>query len=143
MKRRNQRRAFTLLEVLMVIVILGVLAAIIVPQFASTGDKARVDLTTQQVNSGLATPLDLFKTHCGRYPTTDEGLAALLQKPDDEDVAAKWGGPYIKKPAKDAWNHDLIYQSPGTYNENGYDLSSAGPNGAQGDDDDITNWEKT
>lgn len=136
------RSAFTLLEVLMVIVILGVLAALIVPQFGGTRDKAMVDATTIQVK-GLDNDLERFKMHCGRFPTTDEGLAALLEKPDDEEIAEKWGGPYLKAAPKDAWSQDLIYECPGQYNENGYDLSSKGPDKQEGTDDDITNWEKS
>ena len=146
MKRMNRaqvvRRAFTLLEVLMVIVILGVLAALIVPQFTGTRERAMVDTAKIQVSS-LDNDLERFKMHCGRFPTSDEGLAALLQKPDDEEIADKWAGPYVKKAPKDPWGHDLIYECPGRYNEDSYDLSSAGPNGQEGDDDDITNWEKT
>lgn len=140
---RRRARGFTLLEVLMVIVILGVLAAVIVPNFISTGDKARKDLAREQVTSGLATQLELFRTHTGRYPTTEEGLAALLTKPDDETIAEKWGGPYVKKTPKDPWGHELIYRAPGEYNADGFDLSSAGPDGVPGNDDDVTNWERT
>jgi general secretion pathway protein G len=136
------RSAFTLLEVLMVIVILGILAALIVPQFGGTQLKAEKDLTKAQIDA-LGNDLERFRLHCGRYPTSDEGLAALLQAPDDEDLAERWGGPYLKKEPRDAWGHELIYESPGQYNEESYDLSSPGPNGQEGDDDDITNWEKT
>ena len=142
--RLARRRAFTLLEVLMVIVILGVLAALIVPQFAGTGVRARIDLTRTQVTSALSTPLELFKNHTGRYPTTDEGLIVLLEQPDDEEIAEKWSGPYVKSASslKDAWDNELIYSAPGEFNESSYDLSSPGPNEIEGDDDDITNWEK-
>ena len=109
--QRRRKRAFTLLEVLMVIVILGVLAALIIPQFGGTQDRANRDLTQALVKSGLATPLELFKTHCGRYPTTEEGLAVLLQPPSDEELAKKWAGPYVKKgQLQDAWGHELIYK---------------------------------
>lgn len=139
---RSRRRAFTLLEVLMVIVILGVLAALIVPQFAGTQDRANIDLTRNMINGTLSNQLELFKTHCGRYPTSDEGLNSLLNKPDDEELASKWGGPYLKEPAKDAWGRELQYESPGQVNESSFDLSSSGRNGKFGDDDDITNWQK-
>jgi general secretion pathway protein G len=139
--RRN--RAFTLFEVLMVIVILGVLAALVIPQFTGTGERARMDLTKSLVETNLKTSLELFKTHTGRYPSTEEGLAVLVQRPDDEEIAAKWAGPYTeKREFKDAWGRELIYRSPGEYNEESYDLSSPGPNGQAGDDDDITNWQK-
>jgi general secretion pathway protein G len=141
-RTRVVRHAFTLLEVLMVIVILGVLAALIVPQFTGTRERAMTDTAKIQI-AGLDSDLERFKIHCGRFPTSDEGLAALLEKPDDEGIAEKWAGPYLKKAPKDPWGHDLIYVCPGEVNENGYDLSSAGPNGQEGDDDDITNWEKT
>lgn len=141
-RRRTAARAFTLLEVLIVILILGILAAAIAPQFMGTAEKAKKDITRSQIDS-LKSQLNLFRTHCGRYPTTDEGLAALVVQPDDEALEGKWAGPYLDKTPKDAWGHDLIYESPGTYNEDSYDLSSAGPNGTPGDDDDITNWEKT
>lgn len=141
-RKAVRRGAFTLLEVLMVIVILGVLAALIVPQFAGTQKRAEIDLTRTQIKT-LASDLERFKLHVGRYPTSDEGLAALLTKPDDEEAAAKWAGPYIKQPAKDAWQRDLRYESPGRYNEDSYDLWSLGPDGQDGTDDDITNWEKS
>ena len=139
----RRRRAFTLLEVLMVIVILGILAALIVPQFMGTGEKARIDLTGVKIKS-LNSQLETFRMHCSRLPTTEEGLEVLLTKPDDETLEGKWAGPYLQGGIpRDAWNRELRYEYPGTYNETGYDLSSAGPNGQFGDDDDITNWEKT
>lgn len=141
---RRRRRGFTLFEVLMVIVILGVLAAIIVPQFTGAGERAKEDLTRQQVTAGLVTPLELFKTHCGRYPTTDEGLKALFERPDNEEIKDKWAGPYVKTAElRDGWGHELRYQSPGQYNTDGFDLSSGGRNGQFGDEDDIGNWKTT
>lgn len=141
-KRRRRRAAFTLLEVLIVILILGILAATIAPRFFGTQQKAQIDMTRSQIH-GLKSQLDLFQLHCGRYPTSDEGLAALLARPDDEALEGRWAGPYLDKAPKDAWGRDLMYESPGTYNEGGYDLSSPGPDGQPGNEDDITNWEKT
>lgn len=141
-RRRQRRSAFTLLEVLMVIVILGILAAVIVPNLVGTGEKAKRDLTASQI-SGLGTSLDTFQMHCGRYPTSDEGLAALMVQPDDETLEGKWAGPYLKRAPKDAWGRDLQYEFPGEFNTNSYDLSSAGPDGEFGGEDDIANWEKT
>lgn len=138
---RSRRRAFTLLEVLMVIVILGVLAALIVPQFTGTERKAKIDLTSGQINGELSSKLELFKMHCGRYPTTEEGLTALINKPDDEEISSKWGGPYVKD-VKDAWGRELKFESPGQVNETSFDISSSGPDGKFGNDDDITNWQK-
>lgn len=142
-KAKSRRRAFTLLEVLMVILILGLLVALIVPSFMGTGEKAKQDLTKQQVES-LRSQMELFRMHCGRFPTTSEGLAALLKAPDDEALKGKWAGPYLStgQVPKDAWQHELKYESPGQYNQDSYDLSSSGPNGQFGDQDDITNWTK-
>lgn len=136
-RRRAVRRAFTLLEVLMVIVILGILAAIIVPQFGGTQEKAKIDLTRTQIQQ-LGSDLERFKLHCGSYPRE---LGDLLTKPEGDEFK-EWAGPYIKAPAKDAWSRPLNYKFPGEYNQNGYDLWSSGPNGQAGDADDIANWEK-
>jgi general secretion pathway protein G len=141
-RARVVRTAFTLLEVLMVIVILGILAALIVPQFSGTRKRAMVDATKIQI-AGLDSDLERFRLHCGRYPTSDEGLAALLEQPDDEELEERWAGPYIKKAPRDAWGHDLYYESPGEYNEDSYDLYSAGPDAEPGTEDDIKNWEDT
>jgi general secretion pathway protein G len=139
------RQAFTLLEVLMVVVIIGILAALVVPNFFGASEDARIRLSKALIESGINGTLDLYRLHMGQYPTTDEGLAALVERPDDDELAEKWAGPYVKDGSKikDAWGHDLIYESPGQYNENSYDLSSPGPDGQEGTDDDITNWEKT
>lgn len=141
--RGRVRAAFTLLEVLMVIVILGVLAALIIPQFAGTKDKADRDLTLAQINS-LSSDLERFKLHCSRYPTQEEGgLSLLLNKPTSEDLADKWGGPYIKKLPRDTWGKELGYRAPGQYNQDTFDLWSYGKDGQDGTEDDIKNWEST
>jgi len=139
------RRAFTLLEVLMVIVILGLLVAFVAPALFATGEKAKVDLTKAAVDSGFGNALSLYRMAMNHYPTDEEGgLKALYEKPSDEEAAKKWAGPYIEKPEnlKDAWGHEYIYKCPGQYNEQGYDLSSPGPDGKEGSDDDIVNWKK-
>lgn len=140
----RNRRGFTLLEVLMVIVIIGVLAAIIVPNFFGAQEGAKRDLTKAAVDTGLNGALDQFRMNCDRFPTSEEGLVALSVKPDSDELAEKWRGPYLKDGSKlkDAWGRDFIYVSPGQYNQNTYDLSSAGPDGRPGTDDDIVNWQR-
>ena len=144
-RRSRTSAAFTLLEVLMVVAIIGLLAAFVVPNLFTAREGARIDLTQALITSGLNGALDRYRLDMGNYPGDDEdGLMALIEPPDDEELAKKWRGPYLKsaKDLKDAWGNDLIYSFPGEYNEGGHDLSSAGPDGEEGTDDDITNWEK-
>lgn len=141
--RANRRKGFTLLEVLLVVGIIALLAAFVVPQFMNTQRGAEIDITQRMVEDGgsLATQLDLFRLNVGTYP---EELKELVEKPDDEVKAGKWRGPYIKSldKLKDAWGRDLNYKFPGEANEGAYDLWSAGPDGEEGNEDDITNWKK-
>lgn len=140
-RRLGRRRAFTLLEVLMVIVILGVLAALVAPRIMGSGEDAKKKATALQLKT-LEEQLERFKIECGRYPTESEGLNALLVKPDAEDIAEKWTGKYIKEAPNDAWGKAINYRVPGQYNADAVDLWSSGPNGTEGDDDDIKNWKQ-
>lgn len=144
-RRSVRRRGMSLMEVLIVIVILGVLAALVVPNFFGAQDKAMRDTALAQVRSGLNGSVELFRANCGRYPTTEEGLAALLTKPESEDIAEKWSGPYVKEGQipLDPWGRQYNYRSPGEYNRETYDLWSSGKNGQSGDDDDVVNWTKS
>ena len=101
-------------------------------------------LTRTLVRSGLSGALALFRLHCGRYPTTGEGLRALVERPTDEDVVPSWRGPYLRDAdtLKDAWGRELRYVCPGRHNQDSYDLSSTGPDGEPGTADDITNWDQ-
>ena len=139
MRMRNKRRAFTLLEVLMVVVILGVLAALVIPQFVDVGDKAKIS-TTESTIKGMRSVMETFRASVGRYPKT---LQELSTKPEDEREAKNWV-MLIKDPSelKDAWQYDLIYVSPGNVNKDSYDLSSPGPDHQPGTEDDITNWKR-
>ncbi len=142
----SRKRAFTLLEVLMVVVIIGLLAAFVGPQFFSAGDRAREDLAQAAVTSGLGGALDLYRVHMGTFPLSDEGgLQLLMEPPEDEELAEKWDGPYLKKATdlQDPWGVEWIYVYPGDINENSYDLSSAGPDKEPDTEDDIKNWQET
>lgn len=145
-RTRSRARGFTLLEVLMVVVIIGLLAAFVVPNFFGVQRDTEIKLAKAAIEGSLANALKMYRLNIGRYPTEEDGgLMALVQKPDNEELAAKWSGPYIEDAAKlkDPWGSDYVYQSPGRYNEGGFDLSSPGPDRQAGTDDDITNWKRT
>ena len=128
---------FTLIELLSVLIILTTLAAIVVPKFARRSEQARVTAARTDI-SNLEVALDAFEIDTGRFPTTAEGLQALLAPPAN---ALDWNGPYIKRGIPtDPWGSPYIYRYPGQYNTMGYDLSSLGPNGQEGGEDDIVNW---
>jgi general secretion pathway protein G len=135
--RRQQSRAFTLVEMLLVLVILATLAAIVYPKLAGRSEQARATAAQTQIAS-FSTALDAFEVDNGYYPKGKNGLMDLVQKPQ---AAQNWHGPYLKEIPQDPWGHDYIYDCPGRHNPSSYDLTSAGPNGRIGDDDDITNWQ--
>jgi general secretion pathway protein G len=135
---RQRKRAFTLVELLLVLVILGVLAAIVVPKFAGRSEQARVTAARTQI-SNFSMALDTFEVDNGYYPRGRDGLQALVQRPGD---APDWSGPYIESIPNDPWGNPYIYEYPGKNNPNGYDLMSMGPDGRAGSEDDITNWQQ-
>ncbi len=132
----NRRNGFTLIELLLVLVILAVLAALVVPKFTNRSEQARTTAARTDV-SNLEMALDAFEVDTGRFPSTDEGLGALVQPPPG---AQNWRGPYIKRGVpKDPWQNPYVYRYPGQHNTSGYDLTSLGPDGREGTDD-IDNW---
>ncbi len=138
--KRNLARqtGFTLIELLLVLVILATLAAIVTPKFAKRGQQAKITAAKTQI-SQLEVALDAFEIDVGRYPTTVEGLQALVTKPTSDSDG--WNGPYLSKGVpRDPWGGEYQYRYPGQKNQDGYDLSSYGPDYRQGGGDDITNW---
>jgi len=137
-RRAHLRRAFTLIELLLVLVILTVLASIVVPRFTKRSEQARETAASTDI-ANLEVALDAFEVDCGRYPTADEGgLRALLEQPP---TARGWRGPYLKKGLpKDPWGTPYIYRCPGQHNVDTYDLVSPGPDLQEGTADDINNW---
>jgi general secretion pathway protein G len=134
----NKACAFTLIELLLVLVILATLAAVVAPKFTKRSEQARITAAKTQI-AQFEVALDAFEIDVGRYPTTPEGLRALVEKPATD--ADGWLQPYIKRDVpKDPWGNEYVYRYPGQYNEDGYDLYSIGPDHRLGGDDDITNW---
>jgi general secretion pathway protein G len=135
MKRRdNIRRAFTLIELLLVLVILAVLAAVVVPRLTGRVESARRGGTISTI-SNIKTALGVFETDIGRFPSTEESLAFLQTNLTND---AKWAGPYLEKwPPLDGWGNEFDYKYPGLEYPDSYDLTSPGPDGVLGTDDDI------
>jgi general secretion pathway protein G len=123
-------RGFTLLELVMVLVIIGVILAMVGPRVFTNLGRANSEVARTKIEQ-IGGQLELFKLDTGRYPTTQEGLAALLAAPSG---LANWNGPYIKdaKLLKDAWARDFVYRSPGE--KGAYDLLSLGADGKEGGD---------
>jgi len=138
---RNQR-GFTLIEVMVVVVILGILAGIVVPKLLDRPEDARRTKAELQIK-GLEEALALYKLDNGLFPSTDQGLAALVTKPESGRIPIKYReGGYMKKIPKDPWSGEYIYLSPGLNGD--YDLLSYGSDGepgGEGKDADVQSWE--
>jgi general secretion pathway protein G len=131
-------KGFTLLELLVVMVIIGLLAGFVGPRFFAQIGKSEVKTARAQIDS-LGKALDQYRLDMGRYPNTDEGLAALAQRPEG---SAKWAGPYLKKAVPlDPWGNPYVYRSPGEHGD--YDLLSLGKDkqpGGTGEAEDLVSW---
>lgn len=133
--RRTRQHAFTLVELLLVLVILGILAAIVIPKFAGRTEQAKEAAAKTQLTV-FRTALDAFEVDNGYYPKGKSGLQDLIQAPRE---AQNWRGPYLQtdRIPPDPWGNEYIYECPGRHNPTSYDLSSTGPPGG---DNTIANW---
>jgi len=133
---------FTLIELLLVITIISVLAAVVMPRFFGRSQEARIVAARQTIVGTFGVAMDLFEQDIGRYPTTEEGLLALIQNPQ----LSNWHGPYLKSSSipLDPWGNPYKYTYPSelTSSEYLYDIVSAGPDGVYGNEDDITNHDE-
>ena len=134
-------RGFTLIEIMVVVVILGILAALIVPKIMSRPDEARITAARQDVATILQA-LKLYKLDNLAYPSTDQGLQALIARPASAPVPANWkAGGYLERLPKDPWGRDYRYLNPGRKGEiDVYSLGADGEPGGEGNDADIGNW---
>jgi general secretion pathway protein G len=140
---QSKRRGFTLIEILVVIIVLGLLAALVGPRILGRVSEAKSATAQTQIELlGLA--LDNYRLDTGMYPTTEQGLEALEARPTREPIPLAWRGPYLKKAIPlDPWGRPYTYKSPGEHSPNGYDLSTLGRDGqpgGEGEDADLTSW---
>jgi general secretion pathway protein G len=131
-----------LLEILLVVVIIGMLVSVAVVKLSGQSAKAKEVATRRQIDA-YKTALGIYELDNGFFPSTEQGLQALITQPSTPPAPANWKGPYLDPPVlrNDFWGHPYIYKYPGQKIPNGYDLFSAGLNGVEGDDDDIGNWQ--
>jgi general secretion pathway protein G len=142
-RRGSGRLGFTLIEILVVITVIGLLAALVGPRILGRVSEAKSATAKAQVEL-LSVALDNYRLDNGSYPTTEQGLAALQEKPTRDPAPLNWRGPYLKRsiPA-DPWGRPYLYRSPGEHDPGGNDLSSLGKDGqpgGEGEDADITSW---
>ncbi|HZL37805.1 MAG TPA: type II secretion system major pseudopilin GspG [Tepidisphaeraceae bacterium] len=138
-RSRARRAAFTLIELMLVLVILAVLAAIVLPKLTGRTQQARIGAAKTGI-SNISGALNNFEVDAGRFPTTDEGLNALLVKPGN---VSTWNGPYLDRVPVDPWEHPYVYRCPGSNNLTGFDILSMGPDGHEGGGDDIDNFSQS
>jgi general secretion pathway protein G len=136
----SKRHGFTLIEVLVVISIIVLMAGLTISKVGSLFDSSKLDVAKLFVTQTMKTPLFAYQVHMGNYPTTEEGLQALITAPAAR--ADRWRGPYIEGSTVplDPWGEAYQYRFPGTHNKNGYDLWSKGPDRTDGAPDNIGNW---
>ena len=144
--KKLNSRGFTLLEIMVVVVILSILALYVGPKIMGRPQEARINAAVIQIKS-IETALKMYKLDSGVYPSTEQGLEALVQPPETGRLAKNWKkGGYLEKGSvpKDPWGNEYIYLSPGVHNTDDFDLMSYGPDGEPGGEEenaDINNWE--
>jgi general secretion pathway protein G len=139
--RPARQRGFTLIEIMVVVIIIGLLAAVIVPQVIDKVDQARITKARSDIQ-GLETALQMYRLDNSKYPTTDQGLQALMTQPTDPSIRHWRVGGYLQRVSKDPWGAEYQYVYPGTHGKE-YDLYTLGADGqpgGEGNAADIGNW---
>jgi len=136
----NPRSGFTLIELMIVVIIIAALSAMVVPRLSNRSEQAKMAVAEADINSNIGLALKLYKLDNGRYPTTNQGLKALMAKPSSSPAPNNWNGPYLETEPLDPWKAEYVFKSPGANNTSTYDLYSMGPDGLDNTADDITNW---
>jgi general secretion pathway protein G len=133
--KNRKHRGFTLIELMVVVLIIAVLAALIVPRVITRQDDAKIAAASSQI-ARISSELQKFRLDCDRFPTSEEGLQALMQAPAD---VSGWKGPYVERLPPDPWDQQFIYSWPGAQGEETFYLASAGKDKQENTEDDITN----
>lgn len=141
--RLKNKNGFTMIEIMLVVIIIGILAAMVIPNLAGRGEQARRSAARADIDANISSVLDLYELDNGRYPSTEQGLQALITEPTQSPAPNHWNGPYLKKKKipVDPWGKSYVYVCPGAHNTEDFDLSSYGPDGIESADD-ITNWDE-
>jgi general secretion pathway protein G len=137
MRKKPRKAGFTFLEIMVVVAILAILAGLIIPRFTGRLEEAKKTKAAVQIRE-LTKALEIYRLDNNYYPTTEQGLKALVEKPTLDPLPKKWK-QYMDKIPKDPWSNDYVYIAPGAHGA--YDLKSNGPDGEEGGGDDIESWD--
>ncbi len=134
------KKGFTLIELMIVVVIIVALASMVVPRLSGRTEQAKKAVAKADISSNIAMALKLYELDNGNFPTTEQGLEALASAPSSAPVPSNWNGPYLENVPLDPWGNVYKYKCPGGSNKATYDLYSMGKDALEGTDDDIKNW---